>query len=147
MIGRSARKGFSLIELLVAMVILVIISSFGIGISSRAYRRGSIDAERDTLRGVLEKARSQALANIGEAAHGLAVTEDEYVVFRGNSYDDRDEDFDEVIPRTAGLVVDGPAEVIFEPIEGTVDSAVTFTVQGEVKSITVEVNEEGRVNW
>jgi hypothetical protein len=129
------------------MVILVIISTFGVVLSARSYRRGTIDAERDTLAGALLKARSEAMANQGESAHGLAVTEDDYVVFRGSSYDGRDADFDELIPRTAGLEVDGAGEVVFEPIEGSVADPETFAVRNEVKTLVVEVNGEGRINW
>src|SRR4051812_42206097 len=141
------RRGFTLIELLIVIAIMSQIAAFGISLSARSYRRGVIDSERDTLKGALEKARSEAMANLNQSAHGLAVTAGSYVVFQGDSFSVRNAAFDQPIARTGGFTLAGPSEIVFQAIEGTVATSGVFMIGNEVKTLSVEVNQEGRIQW
>ena len=60
----SLSKGFTLMEVLVVIALLGVIFSLSVFISLDTYRGSSFRNERDTLVGVLQEARSEAMNNI-----------------------------------------------------------------------------------
>ncbi|MBI5220618.1 MAG: type II secretion system protein [Candidatus Liptonbacteria bacterium] len=142
-----ARCGLTLIEIMVALSVLVVILAAGLTISVGQYRREQITAERDVLATLLRRARSDALANTNQADHGLAVTTSSYVVYQGSSYAGRTADYDQPFARTSGLVLGGPAEVTFRALDAAVLATGTLTISNNTRTLSVSVNEEGRIEW
>src|SRR3989344_3351542 len=83
------KKGFTLFEMLLAISILVILLAITGPISLNFYNIYQFDSEVDTLISLLEKARSSALANRNESAHGLYFDSGAFVIFQGSSYASR----------------------------------------------------------
>jgi len=69
------------------------------------------------------------------------------VVFAGGSYAGRSAQYDENIPRSAGVSVGGLNEVVFELLSATSTASGTFVLSDGVRSSTVSVNYEGRITW
>src|SRR5690349_8915367 len=82
----QTRSGFSLIELLTAIGVMAVIFTLAFIVSSRFYRRATVDTERDTVVSLLVRARSDALNNVDQAGHGFYRATSTYIVFEGNSY-------------------------------------------------------------
>lgn len=142
-----SRRGVTLIELLISIAILMTILGVGFGFSARTYRRYIVDAERDTIVNIFLRARSRAMANVNGSAHGIYVGADDLIVFQGVSYASRAATYDEIYPRTAGLAISGPSEFVFQALHAAAAPSGTLTIGNEVKSVSIGINDEGRIDW
>jgi prepilin-type N-terminal cleavage/methylation domain-containing protein len=150
--GAQARArfltGFTLVELLIVIALFAMILSLGLVIGFDSYRRDTLIGERNTLISAMQKARSQAINNIGDKSHGFYFDGSNYVVFKGNSYATRDASEDLVIPKNPSIIISGMAEVVFGQLTGDASPAsYNIVLTDGVSSSTISVNGEGRINW
>lgn len=136
-----------MIEVLVTTAIAAVLVSLGLFISLDFYRIYAFRAEQNIVVGLLEKARSQALANIGEQPHGLALLPSQYVVFEGASYLSADHARDEAVPANPNIPHVGLAEIVFGPLTGDVTAVGSVTLTDGVRTNRVSVNSEGQIEW
>lgn len=139
--------GFTMIELLITLAIIVVIFGFGVFMSFDFYRGLAITGERDTVVALLKRARTRAVNNVNEMSHGLYIATTTFVLFNGPSYASRTVALDESFPRHSGISVSGSSTVVFQNLSG--DSSVSGTISfGNSRTTTsIDINREGRVNW
>jgi prepilin-type N-terminal cleavage/methylation domain-containing protein len=160
---RNSARGFTLMEIIIVIGLLVVIAGFALVVSLDDYRGYNFRNERDVVVAVLQKARSQAINNMcfedtgstcsDGVPHGVYFgTAGQYVIFQGASYASRDQGLDEVIEAGAGSVVAaGMSSVVFERLSGDAsvspaNSTLTLTDErGKTSVFTVEGN--GRIWW
>jgi prepilin-type N-terminal cleavage/methylation domain-containing protein len=140
-------SGFTLIEILIAMAILVIILGLGYFVGFDFYRNYALHSEKDVLVSVLRKARSQALNNVGASAHGVYIGDSSYTIFYGSSYVSRNAQYDENIKKAPGISATGLNEVVFAPLTATSTASSTITLNNAKKSFFIDINYEGRISW
>lgn len=139
--------GFTLIELVVALGIVVVIFGLGTFVSMDLYRAHVFTAEKTTLLTLLQKARSQAQHHIGGMAHGVSVTESAYILFSGPSYALRNTSKDIPFPTSPSIQKSGLSEIIFAPLTAQVSSPGSMTLTSDSHSVTLSVNSEGQIDW
>ena len=126
-------NGFTLIEVVIVMALVVLVAGFGLFVSMESYRGYSFRTERDNLIGTLQEARSEAVNNMcfgasctDGRAHGVHIGVNQYVLFQGESYASRDASADEVITaRYNGLAAEAPSftDIVFSRLAGTSSDA------------------------
>lgn len=154
----STRSGFTLLEILVVMGLVLMVVAFGLIVSFDDYRGFTFRNERDIVVNVIQKARSQAMNNMcfGSTCtdgkpHGVYFgTTGQYIIFQGTTYASRDNAVDEVIEsKDNASTVTGLTSVVFNTVRGdavtTGGSTLTVTQHGRSSTITIEP--EGRVWW
>jgi prepilin-type N-terminal cleavage/methylation domain-containing protein len=144
---RDSYSGFTFIEVLIVFAIIGVIAAFGIIVSLDSYQRYSKHSERDLLVSLLEKARSEAVNNIGAEPHGLWLGDpNNYVLFRGVNHTSNPS-LNLNVPRngaiTVTLVPAGTSEVLFTQLSGTT-MAATIQVPGNPN---IDIYAEGGINW
>lgn len=141
------KKGFTLIEIIVVVAIVISLFAFGILIDSKAFTRTSVISEQETLVSILQKARSRAMNNIEHTRHGVFVDEDKYVIFQ-SSYDEDDED-NEKIERNENFTITGlyQTEIIFDQISGIPNVTGEIKISDGVIEKTININEVGLIDW
>src|SRR5438876_578690 len=65
--------GFTLIEVMIVMAIFALLASLGLIIGMDFYRSYSFNSERNVALAVLRKARTEAMVNVDQAAHGVRI--------------------------------------------------------------------------
>jgi prepilin-type N-terminal cleavage/methylation domain-containing protein len=151
-------RGFTLLEVLVVMGLVLMVVAFGLIFSFDDYRNTMFRNERDIAVNVLQKARNQAMNNMcfgagctDGKAHGVYFgTAGQYVIFQGNSYASRDAAVDEIIEaKNDAASFSGLTSVVFNTLRAdasvTGGSTLTVTQAGKTSAITVEP--EGRIWW
>ncbi len=145
--------GFTLIEVLIAMVILAVIFSLGLFISFDFYKSYSARQERDVVISILQKARSQAMDNIDQSRHGVHFASPlQYVLFECNpatactSYTGADTSKNISIAPAYGVSITG-TDVVFDQLTGNCDNPATITVTANGKTQTISINSQGRIDW
>lgn len=139
-------KGFTLLEILLALGILAAIFAAGLPLLTNVYLGFQLNAESDNLIGVLRKAQSLAFANQNQSAYGVEILENQYVVFKGGSYATRDPAFDEKFAKPSGIFISGLSEIVFTPLSGVPDRTGNFNLSNGRQTLSIQINEEGTIN-
>lgn len=148
-------KGFTLIETLIVLALVAVLAGFGVVFGVDAYERSTFRSHQDFVVSALQKARSRALANIGQCNHGVRLNEGEYTVFvEEDGFCDTEGIFDEEIIVQGDVSIDGPDEVVFLRLSGDVridDEEVTIVMTDpnspNNKEVSVTVGQNGRISW
>jgi prepilin-type N-terminal cleavage/methylation domain-containing protein len=138
--------GFTLVEVIVVIGILSVLASFGGLITMDFYRSYAFNAERDTVIAILQKARSQSLANINNSAHGAHFGSGQYVIFQGSVYNSASS-LNQNIPAGVGMTVSGPTDIVFAQLSGDVNPGGSLTLTDGKRSAEITINSEGRIDW
>ncbi len=163
---RQSCAGFSVLELMMVMALLMIVSSLGLFMSMETLRGGSFRNDRAAVVSALQRARSLAVNNMcfgGDSVcddgkpHGVYFNPGAggVTIFQidpgETDFSDRDEDADETI-NFDSRVTDIMEEktIIFDRLSGNSANATTTVVTladgiGHTSEITV--NSEGRIDW
>ncbi len=150
--------GFTLLEILVVMGLVLMVVAFGLIVSFDDYRGFTFRNERDIVVSVIQKARGQAINNMcfgagctDGKAHGVYFgIPGQYVVFQGASYATRDTAVDEVIEaRDKASVLSGMQSVVFGRLraDATTAGGATLTISQPGHTSTITIEPEGRVWW
>lgn len=142
-----SKRGFSLIEVIIVIAVLVVVSGFTLGVGSEFYNSRSLIAERDSLVALLRRARINAMNNTNQMDQGVFLGSSEYVIFQGNSYAGRNSAFDETFPRLGGVTIEGPTEVVFSALEGASNASGTIAIVSASGRAEISINYEGRISW
>lgn len=143
----ASNRGFTLVEILVAIGIFLLILGIGIIFGIDDYQRYIFRKERDTVLTTLMKARSRAMNNFDQKSHGVHIEADKFTLFRGTDFSTSDPATREVIPGSAAVAKTGAADVIFKQLSGEPTGAASITLQNGTSNVTVTINNEGRIDW
>jgi prepilin-type N-terminal cleavage/methylation domain-containing protein len=150
-------RGFTLVEILVVMAILILVSGIAMTTDVNTYQRYSFRSDRDALISTLHRARSQSINKICFSSctsmyHGIYFATNQYTLFQGPSYATRDVAVDEVIDINSTTHISGPSEVVFAPLSGE----ITVTPSGSwnliisddfLNSSTITLQSLGQIKW
>src|SRR3989344_5897316 len=124
-------KGFTIIEVMIAVGLITIIGSLALFVSMDFYRSYNLDVEVETIISLITRARGRAVNNIDATSHGIYI----------------DEDLDEVFPRAQAFEVDGLSEIVFDQLTGEASATGAITISGQGRTAIIEINHEGRIDW
>ncbi len=149
----SDKHGFTLIEILVVVALLAAILGFGIIMSFSSISQANVHHERDQVAMLLTSARAKSLANVNETAHGLRVTSTSYILFDAPFVGGAPTN--KILPRGTGITVVSSlapgdcttCEVVFEQLSGKVATAQSLTLSDTTKTVLIELNQAGRIDW
>ena len=143
------KQGFTLIEILLVIAIIVALALFTLPIGIRFYKIQQLDSATDGIVQSLRRAQLKALSQ-GDNSFGVYVGSGQtgqYSLFKGNSYEHRTDE--EVFKINSSISFSNVSEVVFSKLEGL----PTITGQGndiilttDTGTKTIDINEMGRVN-
>ncbi len=139
-------KGFSLVELIVVIGILILLIVVGDSVYTNFRSRNSLDISVSGYVQALRHAQTNSEQVQGDSVWGTAIFSDRAVVFKGVNYLSRTTSSDQIVGFPSGIVVGGLAEVVFEKTTGSALSTGTTTItnnNGEVRNIFI--NEKGTI--
>lgn len=145
--SKSGATGFTLIEILMVAAIIVFLAGLGLFFGIDFYKNYAFYSERNILVGILEKARNQALNNIGQSNHGVYFQTSNYVIFQGNSYASRNSAYDQIIPASSLINRSGLQEIVFNQLNGESSATGDVILSGGNHTSIISINNEGGINW
>jgi len=147
-------KGFTLIEMLIVIGILGVLASMSLFLGINNYRGDAFRSEVNSLGITLQTARADALNNINQKKHGVAMHPggyDGYIVFEGDSYASADHSRDKDIKANYGVTFGplSPTEIVFEQLSGNANFDGDITLYDPERNMTtaISINHEGKISW
>ena len=144
-------RGFTLVEVLIAMGVCISLISAGLVITVNEYRGEIARAEEETIVMLLKSARSEAMSNISGTPHGVAINPPDYphayVVFEGAEYDPLE---GEILAQeyALDLTASSLSAVVFEQLSGDArEPGSVLFVDSLGMEREIEINAEGRIDW
>lgn len=144
--------GFTLIEIMIVMSIVLVCAYALSFIDLHTYRHDALNDERMRIVALLIDARAKAMRNVDEHAHGVALqTDGSCISFVGDHlatalhvYDNR------TVP--AYPIVFGsstPDEIVFAQESGDTpdDSTIEIRDPARTASVYITINHEGAIGW
>ncbi len=138
-------KGFSLIEMLVVIGIVLILGSGGLVVSGVFLNRRGGQTAVKVLEMAIREAELNSMSLKQGKRWGVKTGNGEVIVFGGGSFTNRDSDWDEVWHLSRGVTVNNQ-EVVFSKFEGRpVNGEVNFQLNWSGGSKTIKVNVAGGI--
>jgi prepilin-type N-terminal cleavage/methylation domain-containing protein len=121
-------RGFSLIELIVVIGIIAILAIFLLPVSLNYYQREVLKKTEDQLVWILKEARDNAINQKNGSYFGLYITNDNFIIFQGQSYSQRIlvEDVSYSFPLS--INISGLKEIVFAPNTGIASPSGTISL-------------------
>ncbi len=117
---RKNCKGFTLLELMIVIGLMVIFAVLTLPYGMNFYRSRAVEEESRTISNVLARAQSHAITGKEDSNWGVRFFHDnsEYVFFKGERYDERDVVYDQIFRASSGILTEGVVEIVFEKNTG-----------------------------
>lgn len=143
-------KGFTLIEVLVAIGIFLTITGVGLFMTMETFRGTIYRSEVATIVSLLERARSRAMNNINQSKWGVCYIAPNYVIFKGagctSSAVVDSVKANPVVVTASGFTATYPL-VVFTQLSGTTTAIAPIVVKQDGRISTTTINNEGTIIW
>lgn len=112
--------GFTMMELIIVIALFVIFAVLVIPTGFNFYQEEILEQDSAILHNNLKEAQSRAAAGKNDSSWGIKFTpedqdcDDCYVLFMGESYDERDESYDEVFEISSEVEMEEDDEIVFQ---------------------------------
>ncbi|MCA9391815.1 prepilin-type N-terminal cleavage/methylation domain-containing protein [candidate division WWE3 bacterium] len=149
---KAYERGFTLIELIVVIGVLLLLAGAAAPIYGNFQVRTQIREATTTVVTSLRNARERSVARIDDSTYGVyfASGSSEVVLFKGDSYAGRDQNYDEIYPITSSLTMSSTftADAItFTKGLGIASEGGGVVISSSAESSTVSVNDKGVVSY
>ncbi len=140
-------RGFTLIELVIVLAMLMILFAIVGTISSATLPRNQLSIEGGFVQETLRRAQALTIAGKHDTTWGVHVTSSQMTLFGGLSFATRNTQYDEVHVFPSGLTLTGLSDVVFSAPLGettTGDMILTSDITGE--DVTVSIHASGFIS-
>ena len=145
---KNKQAGFTMLEILLSLAIVVLIAGFSIPIYHRLQISNNLDIAAVTATQTLRRAQVLSQAVDGDISWGVYIQSGSIILFKGTSYRSRDSSFDEVFEVPTSITLSGTQEYVFTKFTGlpqTTDSLTLTSANNETRTITI--NAKGMVGY
>jgi type II secretory pathway pseudopilin PulG len=147
------KKGFSLIEMLVIIGILVILISMSASALLLFRKESDLSNNAEEIVSALRRAQNKSLASEAGGHYGVYFNSSQYILFKGEDYVSRDSSFDEIneLPNNIEIYeidLAGGNEIVFDRITGITNRSGNVSLRlkdNPAKTESVYIDGSGRV--
>lgn len=139
-------KGFTLIEIVVALSIFFIIAGITAPLLYDSYRRTVFLTEKEDLISLLQQARQRAIDNMDGLKQGVHVSTDEAILFEGDTYDERSIKISGV-KLSPFIKIIKVENIIFDQLSGEAPTNTIVTLLDNSMNSKIEIEKSGRINY
>jgi prepilin-type N-terminal cleavage/methylation domain-containing protein len=136
------KDGFTILEVIVSMALIGMVASLGLAVSMDGYRFWIFQNEIHLVMDILTETRTQAMEYADRSGHGMRIERGRVISFRGPDYL-IDDSTNRIYPINVALVDINEIETFFEPLSGSPDKPVSFTMTDGIHNRKISINTEG----
>lgn len=132
-----------MIEIVLSSALITILAGFTIPMGLRFFEEQSLSDTADSFQLTLRTAQMKAQLGYHGSNHGVELFPDQYVLFEGDSYAGRNEDFDISTP-IDGVTFEGPEEIVFSALTGRPVAPSVYSLSSSVNNqVVIDVRDNG----
>jgi prepilin-type N-terminal cleavage/methylation domain-containing protein len=140
-------SGFTLIEVLVVVAIMIIAGSIILPVSADYRQRNDLDISQVSFAQSVRRAQQLSMSGDGDSQWGINAISGSVVIFKGNTYATRDANYDEKYDISSNITFGGQLEYDFAKVTGLPVQTGTATFTDGVYQKQVGINAKGIVNY
>lgn len=140
-------RGFSLLELILAIALVTILSTFGFTAYKAMLFRSDADTVLVTAAQAFEQAHSYSVDQFKNDSWSVFIQPQQITIFKGSNYMTRDTNEDITRSFPVSVSVSGTTEINFSLGTRPQTSASATTIQYQNTEHTIDVNVEGRITY
>jgi len=141
------KNGFTLLEILLVVAIIIFLAAITFPLGFDFYKRQQLQTHSQQILQTLRRVQLKAMAVELESSFGVYLTNDNYILFKGDSYANRDSQYDEIFDLPQIITIqDPPKEVVFSKFEGKPNWTGGIILNSNGLTQTININEMGRIN-
>ena len=140
-------RGFTLIELLVVLAIFIVLLAIILPMGIRLYQIELLNKTQAQLVWLLREARDNSVNQKNNSYFGVKILPEEMVLFRGDSYENRMVDEEEVSIYPNTINITGLEEIIFNPTTGFTNTSGSILLSSSSASREIQINQIGTINY
>lgn len=146
--NRNKKRGFTIVEVALSIAIIAIIAGLTVPFYRVFQTQNDLEVTVSTTAQKIRKAQIFSQSGEGDSKWGVSIQEEKLIFFKGESYNDRDQDFDEIYLMPLSITASGLNEVIFDKLTGEPQLTGTITfVSDPDKTRSITVNSMGIINY
>jgi prepilin-type N-terminal cleavage/methylation domain-containing protein len=138
-------KGFTLIELIVVIAVVLVIVGAVVPVGLSFYRSQVVDETAHDVLVALRKAQMLAMLQKNDSSFGVALLADRFVLFQGASYAARVQSEDTETFLSSIVTFSGMSEVVFSKMTGDTATPGAVVVSSGTDTITLYVASIGKI--
>jgi prepilin-type N-terminal cleavage/methylation domain-containing protein len=140
------QQGFTLIEMLLCMSILVVLVGLSLPFYQSFQSRSDLAATAQQVAETIRRAQTYAQGVSSDAAWSVEFQAGSVTLFQGTSYAGRNTSYDEVVTLPGSVSLSGSSEVQFTKLSGMPNAPVSVTLTSTTSgNRAVSVNAKGMV--
>jgi Tfp pilus assembly protein FimT len=136
--------GFTLLEVLIVLALLMLIMGLGLAISLGSHRQTLFENDINLIVDQLYEARTAAMQNKNGLPHGVRIEPNLLIIFAGDQYEQNSPE-NQTFAITSAPTNTNAIEVIFQPLSGESIHPVTFALTNGLTHAIITVNETGAI--
>lgn len=142
-------RGFSLIELVIVLAIMLILSAIVGTLASNTLPKNQLLSEMALVADTLRRAQAFTVTGKHDSVWGVHFTNSSMTLFAGPQYVSRDTQYDELHTVPDGLTISGLTDVVFDAVNGMTANVgtVTLTADATSEERILSVNEQGLIDY
>ena len=142
-------KGFTLIEILIAVTLLAVLMGLTIPVGLRFLKNEQLTSAVDEVMQTLRRAEEFSRIQERDSSYGVFFTSSGYTFFKGGSYSGRDVAYDEIYELPSGVSVTtnlAENDVVFGKLDGIPSESGLISLTNSSGSESIEINSAGRIS-
>jgi len=142
----TIQKGFTIIELLLLIALLLILGTMTTAFTGRFLTQNAVENSTDQLVNELRKAQLNTMMGKSNSHWGVNYGSNAITLYKGNSYATRVTAVDEVFTVNVNILISGLTDINYWPTNGTPSATATITITDNKGSTNqIVVNNQGMV--
>ncbi len=113
------KNGFTLLELLLAISLMGILAVLATPMYLSLQAENEMSITAITIEDIFHRAQLKSQAVDGDSAWGVNIKTGSLIIFKGQNFINRDQNFDEIFSLASTVGLSGLTEIIFSPLFGT----------------------------
>ena len=139
--------GFTLIEALLSIAIIVILVGVSMPIYYSFQTRNDLDITTQNVASMLRRAQSYARSNNQDSAWSVKMQSTGSTLFKGTDFAGRNTVYDETVNISSNITVGGLSEIGFASLTGVPNTNGTITLSSNSDVRTITINAKGTVDY